>query len=203
MLNTVRMMFEYEPATNPLIPAILSVLRQHPEGVREYDLLVAVQQHPFFASVSKNPNLALFQKHFLLMNALYQLQTQLWQEENLILTISPLNIQLTQATFEGGGTLPGEATNSALQSYYLDWDNLNNTALKDVKQLLDDFWRRFINIDARQAAFEALGLEQQSTMTQIRQRYRELATSHHPDKGGDTTEFIKIREAYEVLKSTA
>jgi hypothetical protein len=33
----------------------------------------------------------------------------------------------------------------------------------------------------------------------IRAKYRELARTHHPDRGGDTEEFIRIRVAYEAM----
>lgn len=187
---------------NPLIPALLAALRRHPAGIKEYDLLAAVQDHAIFTSVSADTYLALFQKHFLLMNGLYQLQTQLWHEEKQVLMISPLNIQLAPAVQIEHVALPEDSATFALKTYYLDWDNFIKTAEDDVKQLLDDFWKRFVNIDAKQAAFKTLALTDTASPSQIRQRYRELAAENHPDKGGDTDAFIKIREAYEVLKST-
>ena len=186
---------------NPLCSAILAVLRQYPAGIKEYDLLNTLREHPMLSTLAAEGYLALFQKHFLLMNGLYQLQQQLWHEENVVLLISPLNIQLTSRKEVAGTTLPQDAANSALQSYYLDWGNFTGTAEEDVRALLDDFWKRFIDVDAKQAAFDTLNLDSGASLTRVRQRYRELAAAHHPDKGGNSEVFIKIREAYEVLKN--
>jgi len=51
----------------------------------------------------------------------------------------------------------------------------------------------------RTEAKQILNLEQHFTRDQLKSAYRKLALLHHPDKGGDTKEFIKIKDAYELL----
>ena len=34
----------------------------------------------------------------------------------------------------------------------------------------------------------------------LKQRYRQALLTHHPDKQGDPEIFIKVKEAYEILK---
>lgn len=47
--------------------------------------------------------------------------------------------------------------------------------------------------------YEILGVDKSSTLEQIKQAYRKLASKFHPDKGGDTEKFQEIQEAYGVL----
>jgi DnaJ-class molecular chaperone len=47
--------------------------------------------------------------------------------------------------------------------------------------------------------YEILGVTKDATPADLKQAYRRLASQHHPDKGGDTTRFQEIEEAYRVL----
>lgn len=47
--------------------------------------------------------------------------------------------------------------------------------------------------------YEILGLTKGATADEIKKAYRKLALEHHPDKGGDTTLFQEIAEAYSIL----
>jgi hypothetical protein len=38
-----------------------------------------------------------------------------------------------------------------------------------------------------------------SSVDDIKKRYRKLSMTHHPDKGGNATEFVRLNEAYQVL----
>ena len=49
-------------------------------------------------------------------------------------------------------------------------------------------------------ALRTLGLRKGATPEEIKKAYKRLAREHHPDKGGDSNEFIKISEAYESLQ---
>lgn len=51
--------------------------------------------------------------------------------------------------------------------------------------------------------YSILGVPQTASADEIKQAYRKLAAKHHPDRGGDTTEFQKIEEAYRTLKDPA
>jgi curved DNA-binding protein CbpA len=48
--------------------------------------------------------------------------------------------------------------------------------------------------------YENLNLKPDATDAEIKRAYRNKARQHHPDKGGDETEFAKVSAAYEVLK---
>jgi curved DNA-binding protein len=47
--------------------------------------------------------------------------------------------------------------------------------------------------------YTVLGVHKSASEKEIKTAFRRLAGKHHPDKGGDHKEFIKIKEAYEVL----
>jgi len=47
--------------------------------------------------------------------------------------------------------------------------------------------------------YNELQINVNSTLEEIRRKYRELAQIHHPDKGGDEEKFKKIKLAYEIL----
>jgi ATP-dependent DNA helicase PIF1 len=48
--------------------------------------------------------------------------------------------------------------------------------------------------------FDILGIAYSSTPDEIKDAYRKLAILHHPDKGGDPDQFIRINTAYELLR---
>jgi hypothetical protein len=81
---------------NPVLPQVLNLLREHPEGISEYRLMKTLDRAHLFddETVSGEGLLPLYRKHFLIMNALYELQDILWQEEDRVLEISPLHIEL-------------------------------------------------------------------------------------------------------------
>lgn len=47
--------------------------------------------------------------------------------------------------------------------------------------------------------YETLGVLKGASDDEIKKAYRKLAMTHHPDRGGDVTEFQKIQEAYATL----
>jgi len=47
--------------------------------------------------------------------------------------------------------------------------------------------------------YQTLGVPKNATPDEIKKAYRKLASQHHPDRGGDTAEFQKIQQAYDVL----
>jgi curved DNA-binding protein len=47
--------------------------------------------------------------------------------------------------------------------------------------------------------YKTLGLSPGATEEEIKKAYRKMAMKHHPDRGGDETEFKRIKQAYEAL----
>lgn len=50
--------------------------------------------------------------------------------------------------------------------------------------------------------YATLGVQRTATADEIKRAYRRLASQHHPDKGGDTTKFQEVEEAYRTLSDT-
>lgn len=84
--------------------------------------------------------------------------------------------------------------------YTLDWNNNNKTTEANVKKIIDNFWQRFASIDEQTMALRTLKLKADASRREITRSYRELASRHHPDRGGDTETFIHIRQAYDLLR---
>jgi hypothetical protein len=52
-----------------------------------------------------------------------------------------------------------------------------------------------------QEAYQVLGLPRDATPAQVKAAYRRLVSKAHPDRGGEASEFIRIRAAYEILSA--
>lgn len=118
---------------NPVLPQVLSELRQHPEGVSEYYLMRTLDQQHAFDELDADGLLALFRKHFIIMNALYDLQDILWEEEGRVLNISPMHIELHKSRDKDDRV----EANPLLSEYYLDWHNFEQTTSEDVVALME------------------------------------------------------------------
>jgi preprotein translocase subunit Sec63 len=42
-----------------------------------------------------------------------------------------------------------------------------------------------------------LGVSQNASLTEVKHAYREMCKTHHPDVGGNESDFVRITEAYE------
>lgn len=47
--------------------------------------------------------------------------------------------------------------------------------------------------------YQTLGVSKDADIKDIKRAYRKLASKHHPDKGGDKSEFQKVQAAYDTL----
>lgn len=188
---------------NPLIAPILTMLKAQPHGLKEFDILKSLQgQFPEFSQLADDTNLQLFRQHFLIMNALYQLQSQLWQEDNLMLSIEATQIRLLSAKHlsSSNTTSVNNSPDAKLAAYYLDWNEYEKTDEADVVRLLDSFYNGVCHYGDRRSALKTLELtEENPSKSRIKQQYRKLAQQYHPDRGGDQAIFISLREAYEQL----
>jgi hypothetical protein len=179
------------------LDALAHLLRAHPQGLGEHQLLHRLQDAgylPFLGASPWQPH-ALFCAHFLLFHALYRLRDQAWQARRAHLEISPLTIRWRP--YAGGSQ--DLALPDSLRDYYLDLSNLVHTSARDVDELLAAFWVRFERRDQRAEALAALGLSDPVDDATIKRTYRELAMRHHPDRGGDTARLQLINAALRVL----
>lgn len=55
------------------------------------------------------------------------------------------------------------------------------------------------NINILMNPYEILGLDSNTSIEDIKLKYRQLASENHPDKGGDTEKFKLISLAYQIL----
>ncbi|RDL45413.1 molecular chaperone DnaJ [Marinomonas piezotolerans] len=189
---------------NPLIPNILALLREHPEGLSEFTLLKSLQTKvTALNQLAEDPNLLLFRQHFLIMNALYQLQSSLWQEEHLSLAISATHIKILHAdqVQQSDSTTLADSVDAKLAAYYLNWDEYIKTDTAEVERLLNSFYQGTMTNDQRKDALKVLDLDESflDDKESIKRQYRKLAHAAHPDRGGKTDDFILLRQAYECL----
>lgn len=188
---------------NPLVGPILAILKTHPSGISEFDVLKTLKdQLPEFSQLADDANLQLFRQHFLTMNALYQLQTSLWQEENMMLNISALRIHLlsTSDIKMSANTSLNNSVDAKLAAYYLDWGEYEKTDADEVSRLLNSFYKGISQPGNRDSALKTLQIDcSNPSKSIIKQQYRKLAQKHHPDRGGDQDVFIGLRQAYEYL----
>lgn len=188
---------------NPLVGPILAILKNHPNGMSEFDILKELKiQLTEFSQLADDPNLQLFRQHFLIMNALYQLQSSLWQEESLMLNISATRIHIlsaAQITLSDSTSL-NNSVDAKLAAYYLDWEEYEKTDADEVSRLLNSFYKGISLSGNRDSALKTLHIDNSHpTKATIKQQYRKLAQKHHPDRGGDQEIFIGLRQAYEYL----
>jgi len=190
---------------SPLIIPILNILSSQSGSISEYELLTQLDlQGDFEAGIAEDKafaeegDLLLFQQHFLIMHALYQLQAQLFTE-GLCLHVSPLNIQIKALDKSHHCELADINESPALKAYYSDLSQLESADENVVEGLLKGFWEKYLALDNRAEAYGKLELAVDADWGQVKIAYRRLAKLHHPDHGGDQGKFIVVRSAYETL----
>ena len=183
-----------------LADQLLALLQAASGGCSEYQLIQQLRQQPsaHLENLPSDPQLALFQTHFLIFNALYRLRERLWQARSAHLQISPLCCQLLP--YQAGSAELAE--HDPLRDYYLDPRQLHSTSAQDVEQLLASFWARLQSGDEQRAALELFELSAQPLpdLARIKHRYRQLVSQHHPDRGGSTSRLQSINLAFEILQ---
>lgn len=184
-----------------LMKLIETLLRNHPSGMREIELIHALNEEvpELISKDSLSDSLKLFRVHFVLFNALYQLRLNLIEQQSGLLEIGQITIVLYPWSSSESQQLTKHDT---LQKYYLDYTNLRETDRQQIEEMLDGFWKKFLAQDGKEEALELLQLPAQSSKKQIRDQYRRLSMVHHPDRGGDTLKYQKINDAYSLLKQS-
>ena len=185
--------------SNPLIIPILEILKQSSTDLGEYDIIKTLEAQGYQFPVENDTyEMAIFKKHFITMNALYRLQSDLIAD-GYYLSISPVVIRLESIKSGTGSQQLTDDTPVEVRDYYLDWSHFETTRADDVSAMLNDFWHRYYAMDKQADACQLLGVNAGFTHQELTHAYRRLAAEHHPDKGGDQEKFIEIRQAYEVL----
>lgn len=190
---------------NPLVVPVLDILQQAEDQLSIAEMLDLLQQPlQSLFETSDHRHLAIYQTNFLIMNALFQLQVEL-AAQGAFLEVSTLCIQIHGAKAHSANSASAEnaladnSANGSLAEFYLDWQNYQATE-DEVVSLLNDFWSFYSATDKQEQAMAQLGLTNDADWPSIKSAYQRLAATHHPDKGGDSAQFLAIRQAYEVLR---
>lgn len=164
-------------------PRLLEILQQAKRDLSEHALLQELALELPFFTIAGLDTLALFRRHFLLYHCLYRLQLELWESRSGHLSISALSIRLQPYQASQTGQM---AEPDPLRTYYLDILQVENMSLAELDEMLGHFWEHLAQRDHRAEALSILGLADPVDDEAIKQRYRQLVMSHHPDRGGDT-----------------
>lgn len=182
-----------------LADQVLQLLQAAPDGLAEYALIqqLKTRHSGHLPNLPLTDKLVLFRTHFLLFNALYRLRDRLWQAQTHLLEISPLCIRLLP--YQPGSSALSER--DELRDYYLDMSQLQSTDEHDVERLLTSFWTRMQGGEEKLAALQLFELNNDAPLdlARIKQRYRQLVSLHHPDRGGSTQRLQSINKAMEIL----
>ncbi len=183
-----------------LLSAIDQLLSEATNGLTEFELMSRLDEH--YHSLYPKPDLSnsllLFQHHFYLRHALYSLQNHFAEQKTATLEITAVTIK-KHLYIQSTSHLAMD-THDPLKSYYLDLSNLNKESETSVNQLINDFWMALNRFEQQPEALAILGLDGSESKQEQKQRYRELAQKHHPDKGGDAETFHQIKQAWTELK---
>lgn len=164
----------------------------------EYDLLNSLQKqgHNYFSDLNFGDTLKLFQAHYLLFHLLYLLQEKLLNEKKAFLKIHCLNISL--------GSYTEDAANlnkfDYIKGYYSDNEKAERFSQEEVDTMINDFWKKMANFQ-NEEALKILDLNQGASNEVIKERFKELALIHHPDRGGNKEDFQRILDAKNELIS--
>ncbi|MDA7747072.1 hypothetical protein N8878_07060 [Psychromonas sp.] len=181
--------------------SLLDVIKCHPEGIKEYDLMKLVQEKQPPNKGAQFDNLDLFKRHFLLFHTLYQLDDQLRSEKNGQLIIGVLKIQwLPQNEERTDDHSLYLAQSDPLRDFYLELKNLEDTTSEDVENLLASFWLKMGDDSEKTKALALFELDESCDFPIIKKRYRQLLSTHHPDKGGCVIKTQTLNDAMTVLK---
>lgn len=237
----------HELLADMLVDILSTMVSMFEEGVSEYTLISMLKKPPYavFDEEALRDPLMLFKTHFILFNALYQLRSKWLRGGVGELDIHTLNIRLDSFAGRGAGAaepkqemaqkLAPEPTlapedelaitesahkigpHDALASYYLDWNNFEQTDEESVEALLASFWTTMgmaqyasFNDGDIEAAHRILGLtwpcaalpleeHDAYSLKEIKKHYRKKLQQLHPDKGGSREQAQQVISAYQLL----
>lgn len=181
-----------------LYQPLLDILKKYPQGISEFEIIKELKElgYPEFDAGVSGGEKKLFESHFVLFHVLYSLRNVLSKQGGGYLSISCLHIRLFPHYSKEMEAL-GYSDN--LAEYYLDWSNLYKTTSKELRSMLDGFWKKYLVNSQKQQALAVLGLSEPVDAPKVKKQYKKLAFECHPDRGGDTAKFQIINEAMETL----
>jgi len=182
---------------------LLAVLRAHPAGLSEHELLKRLREaNPLFAAFDARQPLSLFRGHLLLFHALYRLRDRAHRERLGRLVIDPLRIVLEPSMERSPANASLTSPDAGdLTDWYADLGRWETTTAAEVVELLRRFHAASRANDRRRAALAALGLCDPVDDAAIKRRYRRLAMRLHPDRGGDGERLREINVALAALRA--
>lgn len=190
---------------NPLVWSLFEVLQETGQEWKVHTLSTHLLDKGLLSALDETPEKDLFKRNFLIMNALYQLQTELYPEQWL--QVEAMSIHLFPAMSDGKVAHEID-TSHPLREYYLDWCNYQ-VEEDEVKRLLNEFWssyRRYLGGSGtatmdRIQALKLFELSESATAKEIRKQWRKLAMKHHPDRAtGNADKFRVMCEAWNILR---
>lgn len=178
--------------------AIFDLLLQSPNCKLNH-IFSHLKEQQLLISLDKDPEQNLFKQNFLVMNALFNLQTDA-NALGYAVVIDSINIQLIRYQEKQLSD-----TNSKLADYYLDFSNIV-ISNEEIKSLLDSFWRYYTSQSILEqpninGAFEALGLPRNATLKQVKRAWYKIALASHPDKTAshNSDNYLAANSAYQTL----
>lgn len=173
----------------------------------EHALLKSCEHLSIFSLCSSDPTLGLFQKHFILMHALYFLRRDLFEAQVAFLEIEGTRARLLpwQSDTEAQ-QMTTYLASEKLETYYLDFSNVIRETECSVASMLGQFWRKYaehaiVDASEKEAALAHLELDWPISEKTLKRAFRERALAVHPDRGGDPEDFIELRRSYDTLKT--
>lgn len=189
---------------NPLLPDIEQILAEPGPSLTEHQLIQCLKQRGLVPADYSFSPLTLFRVHFLVLNALYNLQP-VFAGKGRALIISPLEIYIRPLDPGAEGEALAELEDQPLREFYLNWAYYHEATEDSVEELLQKFWRSFarrgvLGDRERREALAELELEDPVSAADIKRQYRRLAMLHHPDRGGSEERLRRINAALAVLE---
>lgn len=190
---------------NPLIWPLLSLLQESNHSWKVHHLAAELQQKGLMTDLDENSEKNLFKRNFLLMNALYELQSMLLPKQWL--QVKAMEIVLLRIVPSDTNLLIAE--DASLRDYYLDWNNYDTSA-NVVREILESFWNSYqdyiganCQLLNKPQALKIFELDESASNKDVRRQWRKLALQHHPDRpNGDAEKFRQVCEAWQSLKAS-
>ena len=178
--------------------AIFDLLLQSPNCKLNH-IFAHLKERQLLISLDKDPEQDLFKQNFLVMNALFNLQTDA-NALGYAVVIDSINIQLMR--YRENQLSDNNAT---LANYYLDFSNIV-ISNDEIKSLLDSFWHYYtahnhFELHDVSGAFEVLGLPNNANLKQVKRAWYKIALASHPDKSTNhnTGTYHAASSAYQSL----